>query len=369
MKIVLIGKYNFGELLTGPEKVAKRLFTELKKKEKEVYFLTHFFKVPNERISILTKLFGKTEYEEGQIQRRGIIALFLFLIKEKPNIIHIVNSERFIIPIYLYKFIFKSSLVVTKHAVLRHEIRLSGLQLFQQGKIKDIVLEWLEINYSDLICFYTNEQKKLMNKIYGKNPLKYELIDNGIDAEFYDAYENISQWQYLKIVFYNGSDLSVDRGLNIVIDSLNCVNPKIKFELFIIGEVDPNQIKNANFNITRIKLMTKTDLIKFMMDKNIVIKSTSFDTFPIFVAECMAMGIIPIVSTNTGISKYITTGYNGFVYDHNKPNELTQIINNSQTDKYDYCLISKNAREIYYSLNWERISDQYHKIYENLIEN
>ncbi|MCE9499793.1 MAG: hypothetical protein K8R21_04745, partial [Leptospira sp.] len=76
MKIVLIGTYNPSEILTGPEKFAKRIFHEMERKSVDVTFVTYY--QDGRRYSLWKKLFGKETVPNngnGRIFRMGILPL------------------------------------------------------------------------------------------------------------------------------------------------------------------------------------------------------------------------------------------------------------------------------------------------------
>ncbi|MCX8011459.1 MAG: hypothetical protein N3A61_09925 [Ignavibacteria bacterium] len=125
MKIVLIGRYNQSEILSGPEKFAKRLFHYLSKSDNDVKFIDYFFKNRQDS-KLLRRLFGYNQIkDEENIYRIGTIRLFFFLLKLKPDVVHIVTAERFIIPIFFYKIFFRFKICATIHSILKFEINYS----------------------------------------------------------------------------------------------------------------------------------------------------------------------------------------------------------------------------------------------------
>ncbi len=72
--------------------------------------------------------------------------------------------------------------------------------------------------------------------------------------------------------------------------------------------------------------MMAEELANFYTDKNLFISSSIYEPFPLAVIEAMAAGLIPIVSKETGMNRYIEHGKNGFIYDVTNGNELESII-------------------------------------------
>ncbi len=138
------------------------------------------------------------------------------------------------------------------------------------------------------------------------------------------------------------------------------------FKLFVIGKEKKLGNKN-DVDITFVSPMNKDSLRNFLSDKHFIIKSSAFDSFAIFVAECMSMGIIPIICENTGIKDLIENEVNGFIYESSKPDNLANLLTDIHAGKLDLKMISNNAKKIYEELNWEKISQQYLSIYKSAV--
>ena len=121
MKIALIGKYDESKILSGPERVARELYSELKNKNHHVFFLGYFFS-GYEGASLFKKLFGKEYSYNNSILKLGIIPLLLFLTKNKFDIIHIVNSQRFILFPLLLQFLYSGKILTTFHGFMKYEL-------------------------------------------------------------------------------------------------------------------------------------------------------------------------------------------------------------------------------------------------------
>ena len=131
-------------------------------------------------------------------------------------------------------------------------------------------------------------------------------------------------------------------------------NVKCKVELYVIGDRTDLNINNINIEMSFIEPMSQSDLLKFLEKKHFIIKSNTFDTFSMIVAECMSFGLIPIVNKNTGINVFIKNEFNGFIYSEDSQNELSDLLNNIYDRTYDLFKISANARKIYEQLNWTK---------------
>jgi glycosyltransferase involved in cell wall biosynthesis len=365
MKIVFLGKLRGNSILTGPEKFSLNLFNALKH-DHEVIFIDYFFKnSPNS--NFFTRLFDKKIIDETQNRLRlGNITLFLYLLKTRPEIIHILSAERFTIPIYIYKTFLNTKVVTTFHSILRYEIPNDVTRRNKFGRFKDYIWEALAIKFSDALVFLSQQHLNLAKQFYVLNIDKTTIIPQGVELEFYDPDRTLNLTSGINIVFYNGIESSIERGLNHIISSLNKMDSNV-IKLYVIGKLE--KIEDTKFPLEFVTPMNKKELVVFLKDKHILLKSNAYDSFSIFTAECMASGLIVIVSNNIGISCVIKDKLNGFVYDMNDKKEPTLTLHNILEQKYNTKAISENARKIIYELSWEKIKEYYLNLYRELNEN
>ena len=94
MNVVYIGRYNDTEILSGPEKAAKRIFNE-HIKHCEGTFIQYFF--DGRKYGIIKKLFGKDfkELNNSKVYTLGLFRIVPTLIKLKPRIIHFIYKMYF----------------------------------------------------------------------------------------------------------------------------------------------------------------------------------------------------------------------------------------------------------------------------------
>lgn len=363
MKIVLLGRFKNSDYLTGPEKFSYQLHKNLLASS-DVVLIDYFFKNAEDS-SLLKQFFGKrTISKDPLIYRFGHIPLFLYLIKQKPDIMHILTAERYTILVFIYKFIIRRKIVTTFHSILKYEIPNTLVKKKEFKRYRDYLWEWLAIRYSDKLIFLSEYQKRLATRYYGTiDGGKIKLIPNGVESDFYNNDKKLNINNSLKIVFYNGNNDSIDRGLSEILKVLSQVN--LPIQLYIIG--DYSNISNYNFEFEIVKPMNKNDLKKFLLDKHILLKSITYDSFPIFSIECMAAGLIVIVSNIVGSSSYIENEKNGFVYDYNNPDKVKEILKDIFYKKYDLNKISSNAGKIINILNWNNIARQYLDTYNETI--
>jgi len=362
MKVALIGRYGEGDIIAGPERVARELYSELKKNDLQVVFIEYFFS-GYKNSSLYKKIFGGDVPNNNSILRLGILPFLRFLIKERFEIIHITNIQRFILFLFLIKPFIKSKLVTTLHGFLKYEIAKKNF--WMKRYFIDLWVERMLIEKSDVLFFPSKLLYETFNGYYKISEERCKIIPNGVSSIFFKQQTTFPLIQKsLKLVFYNGFNDEIKKGLIELIDQIK--NVKYDVKLFVIGSetyvTSPN-----NLEISFVRLKSQSELIYFLKDKHFIIKSTSFDSFSIFVAESMVLGIIPIISGNVGIKEFIENELNGFIYSCESSRALAELINKIFENKYDLNSISMNAKKIYEQLNWSNISQQYLSAYQSVV--
>jgi glycosyltransferase involved in cell wall biosynthesis len=363
MRIALIGRFEEGEIVAGPERVTRELFAELKRKNFQTIFIEYFFS-GYKNSSIFKKLFGKEALNNNSIIRLGIFPLISFLIKEKYEIIHIVNLQRFILFLFLVRPFIKSHYIATLHGFLKYEI--PSKNYLMKRYFLDLWVEKLVVKKCELLIFPSKLLFETFNKRNKISEGRYRIIPNGVSEIFKFQNTNFPSIENsLRIVFYNGSGDEINKGLDEL--SVLLKKAKCKIELFVLGRKG-EVVSSDNTEIIYRGLKSHQEMIGFLKDKHFVIKSGVFDTFSIFVAECMSLGLVPIVNQNVGINEFIRHNVNGFIFNHSSSTDLPDLLNEIFGGKYDLKLISANAKKIYEVVNWNRISERYYESFERLIK-
>ena len=364
MKIAYLGRYNPSEELTGPEKVAKRIFKK-SVEQNEAVFIEYYF--DGSVYGIRKKLLGKEiiDYSNGlKIYRIGLLKMISFLFNFKPDLIQIITFERFSILAYLYKAFSKVKIFYNVHGVAVYENE-NFKNVSASLKIKDSLCEKIFLKFSDKLLFLSDFQLGIAKKYYTIKKNQLEFINNGIDEEFHCQNRSVSTSNTPSLVFIGDSDRK-DKDFNFLYSSLSMINTDCK--LFLIGKFDKSIYKTVagNVEIVNVSKMNKSELVNFLSNKDIFVSSSFYDTFSIAAAECMSVGLVPIVTNHTGISGLIKNNDNGFVVRHGDVNELAGKINLLLENPELREKISEGARKIYVELNWDKVYSSYEKIYKDL---
>ncbi len=365
MKIFLLGCYNNSEVLFGPEKVAKRIFNEFSKKNTDVTFIEYF--LDGTKYGIREKLFGYEKYynEYGkEILRLGIFRLIIELFKRKPKIIHIFNFDRFPLVAFLFRPFLNYKVYITIHGIASYEMEIAKKNMWNYYNLKDKVAEFLYYKLCDKLFFLSKESVEIASRYHNIKLSKVNFVANGIDEEFHSTflYRHKVSGTKLKLVFI-GDFNRIEKGLNFLLDCLS----KIDFclELFVIGLGYDNSSFNINENVA-IHIINKipTDqLAEFYKDKDIFISASFYEPFSLAVVEAMAAGLVPVVTEETGMSRFVKNEINGFKFKYGDEQSLLRLLKSLLSDASLLRRLPAKASEIYNQLCWQNISGEYKNIY------
>jgi len=362
MKIALIGRYGEGEILSGPEKVARNLFKQISLLNPNSIFLTYFFKSGKKR-KAKQFLFGCEVNPENQdVKKLGIINLISTIISYKPDIVHLITFERFELVILLLKIFLKFKIVYTIHGIYKYERSIFFKKPSIKSDLKDIFLEKMIFAKSDKLVFLSDQMFNLAQKYYKIDKSKVTIIPNGVSTPTVSKEKNLDLSNGVEIVFYNGLEVSRERGLKKLIYILSDEQLNA-FRLSVLGSPVELEFRNVTFQSP----LSDDLLFNFLINKHVFIDNLDYMPFSILALEAMALGLVLIVSDKSGISSFIKNGENGFVYNSENAEEISAILTDIINKKYNLNLISNNAKKINEQLSWQNIAAEYISVYKKLL--
>ena len=183
IKVVFAGTYNESEILTGPEKVCKRIFTEYTK-TRQTLFIDYFR--DGSKYGLFKKIFGYekvTDVNKSQVHRLGIFRMLIRLFKLNPEIIHILSFERYTAFIFILKLFTRCKIYYTANGIIRHENKYYNKEsVFSM--VKNIIAESVIMYFSDIVFYLSDRSKNLILQYYRIDKLKLKTARNGLDDYF-----------------------------------------------------------------------------------------------------------------------------------------------------------------------------------------
>lgn len=368
IRVLFAGRYNESEVLSGPEKVAKRIFSEYTRSEPSL-FVEYFF--DGSRYGFLSKLFGRQVVREDpsfEIVRAGIFRILPLLFSFKPDIIHIITYERFAVVLLLYKLFSRVKVIYNAHGIItRENISIRKVSFFY--RLKDRICEKLFMRYSDRIVFYSETSINLAEKYFKLDETKLVILSSGVDTVFNRTFQsrNHNNSASLKVVIMSDGQF-INRGLGLLKEIVRLIKSPV--EINLIGNVMSSSFGGVDGLVT-FRFLSKMDtshLADFYKDKDVYLSLRNYETFSIAAVEAMASGLVPVVSKETGMSRYILNGENGYILSEVDAPEISDRINLLAGNSGLRHTLSANSSKVYELLSWEQIFDTFRSIYLELTD-
>lgn len=362
VSVVFFGRFSESEILSGPEKTAKRLFEKYSAGSDGI-FVQYFF--DGKIHSIWKKLFGretKIINDNAVVYTLGILSIYTFLLKRKPDIVHIITFERFAIIVYLYKILNSLKILYNSHGVIAFE-NTTIKKVSSWHRFKDKFAEKIFLKYSDKTVFPSEQALGKAEEFYSICEKKVVILPNGIDSEFSEITAQGKSSSPLKCVLMCKNEFSIS-GMEFFSKWISGKEYDCLFYNICSISIDKASFKES---VNFMKLMGKNELLKFYSDKDIFLQLNEYETFSISAAEAMASGLIPVVTKNTGLSRYLENGFNGYIVEYGNSDDLGAIMNSIlSAPAVKRTELSDNARAIYKDLNWDSVYDMYRNVYGEL---
>ncbi len=363
MKIIILGEYDSSEITAAPIKVAKSLFNKFIERCEEIYYLPYF---QDGRIfSRYQKLFGYKK-EQDRVFRVGVFSLMSFVIKFRPQIIHIITPALYYIVLLPLKVFLRFKVISTLHSINLYVFNhLSDIKGYQ--KFRFLLIEKLLVKYSDSIFVYSERDKRYVSRYYKRSPLKLKVINNGINL--YDIKkDDYSIKACLKIAFI-GNVNRKEKAFYQLYKVLSLIDYPIKLSIFSHENQDSiNTESSNNVDVNVYDPIGEIELRKELAKNDLFILPSVYESYSLSLLEVMNVGLPVIVSSRVGFTDRFTEDMKRVIFNKNDLNQLrekiTHFLNLNKDEKIQTALNNINFTKHY---SWKHISDDYIKIYNELL--
>ena len=363
-KICLVGSYNETELLRGPDKVARRVADALAALGHRVCFFEYFSS--GERYGYWSKLFGNECVKNSgsfSVFRVGVFPFMFALLSNRFDVIHIITFERFAVLVLLLKPFIKASVAYTVHGIVLHQHRNLGSHAKWNLVMKDHAAEFLFLKFADLLFFLSDRSVSLASQYYRISKGKVVIVANGIDELFYEIGKREEKERTdIEIVFV-GDPGRPEKGLEFFLHALErCTR---RAAVFVICE-NPPPVPVNTVNGMKIRYLQKMDTphyAQFLKGGDIYVSASSYEPFSIAAVEAMCAGLVPVVTKETGMSRYVQHDVSGFVIGFGDMPQLAETLDLLIADGALRNKLSLNARSAVAQLHWRSVAEEYLRRY------
>lgn len=216
----------------------------------------------------------------------------------------------------------------------------------------------------------TLKNNYLLNQ--GINNLKCDVIYNGIENNITDINKNYYKSNQRKLELGFVGRLNKQKGLDILIDDISCLDKTIldKLQLTIVGDGEDKselikKVNQCNMNDTIKFLGFQKNVIEIMNKFDILVMPSRSEGLPLAMLESMSRGT-PVAVHDVGcISEIIENGNNGWIINRSN-NSWSNFIRHVLDEKYNIDKISIKSYETYKrKFTLERMCKEYYEMYNN----
>lgn len=361
MKIFIAGDIKEENKNEAPVLVGDYLLRYLLKKGIDVSYLTYFKE--GARFSRKQKLFGSEKINE-HVFRGGVFPLLRYIIKNKPDVIHLINIEFFYLPFYLLKLFLRFKVVYTVHGLVSYELNFRNHPL--RYRLRSRFIEWMNFHFADKLIFLAKMTADLSNNI---NPAKKVILDNGIITEkIRKNYCEEIAIRFSKIAFianeYEGE--RKEKGLDLLIEFLN--NCPEEFLINFYGSRENKETASGNVKIRRHSFLNEDELSAELVNNDIFIAPSRIDTFNLGLLKAMSLGMLFLCSNKVGLSERFDESKKKFIYHYDDEKdfrmklEFLSSLDNTERDEY-----SRSFKSFADKFDWDNIIQNYIALYKNLV--
>jgi glycosyltransferase involved in cell wall biosynthesis len=293
-----------------------------------------------------------------------IVRLYKLLNKIKPDVVHThLNASIYAM---FWKVIHKKcKWVHTIHNVANKE--LSKGYLFLMKSL-----------YKNKICVpisISSEIRKSIADFYKLDLKNIELINNGIDTQYYVSNKNAKNEDDI-VQLCCVARFSHQKNHEFLIKSFSEIvkdESEKKFILKLAGEGDliyliKDLVKELGIENRVEFLGNQNDVLNILQKSNVFILSSNYEGLPLSVLEAMSTGL-PIIATNVGgLSDLITNGKEGYLVPSNDVLAMKKAVLLLGNDKIMQTRMGENARRKAEKFDVSVMAEKYYETYLKLIE-
>ncbi|MBI5646223.1 MAG: glycosyltransferase family 4 protein [Ignavibacteriae bacterium] len=357
MRIAFVGRYREGDILSGPEKVARRIFQQFQlRPEVHAAFFTYFF--DGKTASAARKIVGRTTHQDDAVCTLGLARFASALSAFQPDVLLVATFERFVIFPVLWARLRGIPVLYIVHGVVRRENALWRVNAPWSMRVKDALAEKFVFALASQCVCVSPHIRGLAGREYGID-MNAPVIPNGVDAVFFDTQNfetsRSNSGAVLRIAF--AGDVSrVEKGWKFFRDALEMMrNPA---EVSLLGP-SPRETDRPPVPVTVSDPLPSAALARWLTAHDCFVCASSFESFSIATAEAMAAGLPVIVTEESGISSMINDRGNGILVRYGDVQGLAAALDTLAADPGAREALGRAARMTVSHLAWSDIADRY----------
>jgi glycosyltransferase involved in cell wall biosynthesis len=362
MKVIFVGAYNVSEVVLAPIKVGRELFEHISSKDVNSVYLCYFD--DGSKYTRIQKLFGFEKISD-RVYRCGIFPFILFTIKFKPDLIQIVTPDPYYLLLYPLKAFLKYKVAYLSHSIISYNLK-NFLELNCYRKLRFYLIEKIVYRYSDLLQMLSATEAKFVTRYLKVKSSKIRIVNNGINMFGYKKFYNESS-ELIKIICI-GSLKRKEKSFELLFEALSKINNPVQLSIFDYEEQKLVNLKlPANVQIIFGKPLNEANLREEFCKNDLFIIPSRYETFSLSLLEAMETGILFIATDRVGLTSRFPDSFNKFLVPYGNAEKLKdKILELHNLDCDEKNSLAKEIKNFAHGFSWDRISNQYIKLYTAL---
>ncbi len=359
MKVVFIGGYEDSEILAAPLRVAEELYHSLRPKVKYLTRIACFKRSGKKNIRL--KLFGR-ENLGGGVLRLGVFSQIKYILKEKPDFIHLINDESFYLFLFLLKPFCGFRIIYHCHSLNQYVYKYFSSPKGKE-KIRFRIINFMNLRYSDKVIFLTQRDRRFASLYLRRGKERSVVIPNGIRSIQISG--NPNDVIRKRIAFTGQIDRS-EKGFAYLLNALSILNTG--FELVVFGYKKQQSIKQKmpeKVNLRVFEPKSQAEYLQELSKSDLLVVPSMYDSFSLSLLEASMIKIPFIASSRAGITEHLPPDVKKLTYYYKSPEKLASLIKEYYREPGEFVSI---IEKIYLNRNffsWEIISEKYLSLYSN----
>jgi glycosyltransferase involved in cell wall biosynthesis len=351
-------------MLSGPEKVARRLFDEFALDPSlDAEFVEYFFDGVTH--SIREKIFGYTHPIPGNksVQRSGIARMVSKMLRWKPDVIAVVTYERFAVVPVLLAALLRIPVLIIVHGVVRHENARYRPDTPPALAWRDRRCERFLFRHAQVLVFLSTQELEIAQRIEPISDDRIALLPNAVDERFFSIERGASSEEHKPLFLLFATEPGrPEKGWVTLAEALNGVDADV--EVTVITAHEMPAINNARVHLHRVAPQSTAAFAEMLRQQDCIVVASGYEPFSLVAVEAMAAGLAAVLTRETGMSRFARHGESALLFDAGDAAALRKHIETLAGDRAMLQRLSTRGRDAVRELTWPNLAAQYRALFE-----
>ncbi len=361
-KIIFMGEFDKSDVVPSTIKVSKAIFNQMKIAS-YCSFVCYF--QDGTKYSYFQKLFGY-QLEEEKVFRMGLFPLFYFIIKNKPNVLHLFSLHAYYLPILVLANLLDIKVVYSVQYFARYEAK-NFLRCSRKEYFRISLIEYLVFNLSNLLLVSTTRSIRFLQIYYKIETSKIRKIPLGVNLKEYITPKKY-KIKTLKNFFMVGDINRVQKGFDFLIKSLNLFDFDCNLKIYNSSNQNSTsmllKLNSDSHAILFEKALNEEEFLFSISNEDLCIVPSRNDTFNLSLLEAMSLGLLFITSSRVGLVDYFPHEFQPLVLRYGHTSDLlnkVRFLNNLSIEEKN--VLSQQIKNFATKFEWSHICQKLLTIY------